>query len=111
MISLPLYRSIHLLFCSSFPKSCSEQSTNGALLELPSQMDTPGVKITVRMLVGSKTAGGLIGKGGLIIKGFRDSSGAWIDVADIVHDAPKRVVTVRGSVSKVKLALQCISDR
>lgn len=67
--------------------------------------------ITIRILVGSKNAGGLIGKGGSIIKSFRDTTGAWIDVADIVRGAPKRVVTVKGSISKVKLALQHITDR
>lgn len=75
------------------------------------QLNPTNDQITVRLLVGTKNAGGLIGKGGSIIQSFRESTGAWIDVADIIHGAPKRIVTVKGSIGKVKQALQHIADR
>jgi len=69
------------------------------------------IKISVRVLVGTKSAGGLIGKGGAIIKKSRQDSGAWIDIADSIRGAVKRIVTVQGSIEKVLSALQFISDR
>lgn len=70
-----------------------------------------GIKMLVRVLVGSKSAGGLIGKGGAIIRKFRQDSGAWIDIAESTRGAIKRVVTVQGSIDKINMALKFIADR
>jgi transcription antitermination factor NusA-like protein len=68
-------------------------------------------KIQVRTVVNSRFAGGLIGKGGAVIKGMRADSGGWIDIGDSVRGAQMRVVTAKGTVPQATKALQLLAAR
>jgi len=68
-------------------------------------------KMSIRLLVGSKDAGGLIGKAGVIVKKLREDTGAVIDIADPVPRALKRIVTVKGTLPGVMKALSQISEK
>lgn len=65
----------------------------------------------VRVLCESKVVGGIIGKGGSVIKQMREMSGAWLDVADAVPNARKRIVTVKGNVDAVANGIHLMADR
>jgi predicted RNA-binding protein YlqC (UPF0109 family) len=65
--------------------------------------------LSVRVLVGSKSCGSLIGKGGATINRLRQESGATIDVANTTPGATKRIVTVTGSSQQVSVALNGIA--
>lgn len=70
----------------------------------------PQAKIAIRVLVDSAISGRLIGRGGATVKAVRDLSGAWIDIANSVRGATKRVVTVKGNVEGIINALCLMAD-
>lgn len=89
----------------------TEVGTSGGETKAPAAEESKEAKMSVRLLVGSKDAGGLIGKGGAIVKKLREDTGAVIDIADPVPRALKRIVTVKGTLSSVLKALSQISDK
>mmetsp|Transcript_43885 Transcript_43885/g.85852 ORF Transcript_43885/g.85852 Transcript_43885/m.85852 type:complete len:307 (+) Transcript_43885:22-942(+) len=75
-------------------------------------MMTDEVKdVTVRLLVPVAVAGGLIGKGGAIIKQFRQESGAWIDIGAPIPYATDRVLTAKGLQEKVAAAITAVATQ
>ncbi|KQK16466.2 KH domain-containing protein HEN4 isoform X2 [Brachypodium distachyon] len=73
-------------------------------------------QISFRLLCHVNLAGGLIGKKGMIIKGFETETGASIDVGNPFSGCMERVITISalespGKHSKVQSAILCIFDR
>jgi len=66
----------------------------------------PQTSLTVRALLQGKEAGSIIGKGGDVIKSFRDDSGARINIA--AGTAMERMLTVSGATDNVFQAFQLI---
>ncbi len=58
----------------------------------------------------SALAGRLIGKAGETVKKMRDTSGAFIDIANSVRGATRRVVTAKGTAEPIITALGLIAD-
>lgn len=67
------------------------------------------VKITVRILMHGKEVGGIIGKGGVTIKAFREESGAHINISD--GSTTERVVAISGTIDAVVKAFSLISEK
>lgn len=68
-------------------------------------------RLQVRCLVDSRVVGGLIGKGGEIVKKLREDSGAWIDIGDSVRGASNRVIAAKGALENVVTALHMVAQR
>lgn len=67
--------------------------------------------VNVRLLIPARLSGGLIGKGGSIIKGLRQDSGASLDIASNVPNAPNRVLTAKGTKEAVVSGIVMIANR
>lgn len=67
--------------------------------------------LLVRVLIDTKNAGGLIGRGGATVKSMRAESNADIEIAHPVQGARKRIVTVSGNADKVEHALHLIARK
>jgi len=68
-------------------------------------------KFIVRAVLDFKRAGTLIGKGGEVINGLREQSGAWVDISASSPGVQKRVLTVKGDLVTVSAAFQLICMR
>jgi transcription antitermination factor NusA-like protein len=69
------------------------------------------VKMTMRILIEDAQVGGLIGKGGTIIKKMRTDTNCKIEIETSGRDVKERVVTVIGPVPKLPVALSMIANR
>eukprot|EP00954_Amorphochlora_amoebiformis_P019048 1330129-Amorphochlora_amoeboformis.AAC.2 len=67
-----------------------------------------GETIEVRILINAKWMGGLIGKGGSVIKQYRSGSQAFINISNSVPGISERVVTVKSTPEKVMIGLQMV---
>jgi len=76
---------------------------------MPSNNGAPQSPLTVRALLQGKEAGSIIGKGGEVIKSFRDDSGARINIA--AGTAMERMLTVSGATESVFQAFQLIMNK
>ena len=65
--------------------------------------------LTVRMIMSGKEVGSIIGKGGEIINGIREESGAKIHISD--GSVPERIVTVTGSTDGILKAFNLVSKK
>eukprot|EP00457_Paulinella_chromatophora_P005792 gb/GEZN01005809.1/.p1 GENE.gb/GEZN01005809.1/~~gb/GEZN01005809.1/.p1 ORF type:complete len:409 (+),score=126.37 gb/GEZN01005809.1/:103-1227(+) len=65
----------------------------------------------VRLLVGDKSVGGLIGKKGVVINQLRSDTGCRIDIPKSAGGATKRVVTLEGEVDNLGLCISMICSR
>jgi poly(rC)-binding protein 2/3/4 len=71
-----------------------------------------GAQLSQKIAIPTPCTGGLIGKGGSIIKNIKQQSGTFISIADPLPTAPhERVVTVTGSEQGIALAVQLIRQR
>lgn len=73
-------------------------------------MASQDVIITIRMLMIGKEIGGIIGKGGANINGFREQSGAKITIST-AQSCPERIVTVTGGQSQIHKAVQLMTEK
>ena len=71
--------------------------------------EQPTVTLTVRMIMSGKEVGSIIGKGGEIINGIREESGAKIHISD--GSVPERIVTVTGSTDGILKAFNLVSKK
>src|SRR4051812_35124070 len=55
-------------------------------------------------------AGRLIGKSGETVKKMRDATGAFIDIANTVRGATRRIITVKGAPDTIASALGFMAD-
>ena len=78
-----------------------------AEFELPG--DVPSVNLTLRCLTTGREVGPIIGKGGEIINGIREESGAKIHISD--GSVPERIVTVTGSTDGILKAFNLVSKK
>ena len=69
----------------------------------------PNVTLTIRMIMSGKEVGSIIGKGGEIINGIREESGAKIHISD--GSVPERIVTVTGSTDAILKAFNLVSKK
>ena len=69
----------------------------------------PNVTLTIRMIMSGKEVGSIIGKGGEIINGIREESGAKIHISD--GSVPERIVTVTGSTDGILKAFNLVSKK
>ena len=78
-------------------------------IEWPPPSEQPTVTLTVRMIMSGKEVGSIIGKGGEIINGIREESGAKIHISD--GSVPERIVTVTGSTDGILKAFNLVSKK
>ncbi|XP_018914947.1 poly(rC)-binding protein 3 isoform X3 [Bemisia tabaci] len=69
----------------------------------------PGITLTIRLIMQSKEVGSIIGKGGEIVKRFREESGAKINISD--GSCSERIVTVSGTTSAIYKAFLLICKK
>ena len=87
-------------------------SGGGSSSSLPgggSGIKEPNVTLTIRMIMSGKEVGSIIGKGGEIINGIREESGAKIHISD--GSVPERIVTVTGSTDGILKAFNLVSKK
>ncbi|RDD40636.1 Poly(rC)-binding protein 3 [Trichoplax sp. H2] len=70
---------------------------------------TATANVKIRLLMASKEAGRIIGKGGAKIKSFREQSTARINISD--GSLPERIVTVNGPIDAVCKAFKLICQK
>lgn len=64
----------------------------------------------IRLLIGTKESGTIIGKGGANIKKLRETTGADIKLAEPPVGSPRRVCSVSGTLSQVSVTLAGMVD-
>lgn len=65
-------------------------------------------QIEIRVLMKAKWMGGVIGKGGSVIREYRQGSGAYINISNNVPGCDERVATVKGAPQCVMYGLQMV---
>ena len=103
---LPSMESVTNNFSSSLPTSSvttssSTNSSNQDLITVP--------VISLRMLMGSKDVGSIIGKAVMTIKAFREQSGAKINISN--GTSSERLVTVTGTKDSICTAFLAIGSK
>lgn len=67
--------------------------------------------LSVRALVESRFGGGMIGRGGAVIKSLRENSGALVDISNSVQGALFRIMSIKGAHKAVAEAVTLIGVR
>ncbi|XP_041458243.1 poly(rC)-binding protein 3-like isoform X2 [Lytechinus variegatus] len=70
---------------------------------------SPNVTLTIRLVMQGKEVGSIIGKKGDTVKGFREKSGARINISD--GSCPERIVTITGSTVAINSAFELITKK
>mmetsp|Transcript_13522 Transcript_13522/g.33146 ORF Transcript_13522/g.33146 Transcript_13522/m.33146 type:complete len:425 (-) Transcript_13522:416-1690(-) len=88
--------------------SSSSQPVNAASAPIPDVVVQQEEQIELRILLNAKWMGGVIGKGGVVIREYRTGSGSFINVSNSVPGVNERIVTVRGAQKNAMLGLSMI---
>ena len=115
------YKRVHLVeqVIKAWDNPLSSDSGNGTSdhtnlgtsvnSSLPDVSGQPKMTLTVRMIMSGEEVGSIIGRGGEIINGIREESGANIHIPN--GSGPERIVTVAGSTDAILKAFDLVSSK
>jgi len=75
----------------------------------PTNGSSPLTSLSLRLLMQGKEVGSIIGKGGEVVRRFREESRARINIS--AGTTPDRVVTVQGTTDAVAAAFRLVADK